>query len=186
MESACSGPRSISGLRAASIWRVPRKRVYLPCGEGAQRGASSSRRSRRRRSSSRLGGKVPGFGSFSEGVQLEAVPRAHAPRAACALPRLRLRDPHLHQPAHVLALVEHRLFRAPRVHDAHGVVDRDRRLGDVGRDDHLAHAVRHALEDGRLLGGRERRVQRQEAEGGGVVEAAVAAEEVEQRPDATA
>ena len=48
-------------------------------------------------------------GSAVPRVELEGVPGAHAPRAACALPALGLRDPHVDELAHLLPFVEHRL-----------------------------------------------------------------------------
>mmetsp|Transcript_47802 Transcript_47802/g.154566 ORF Transcript_47802/g.154566 Transcript_47802/m.154566 type:complete len:478 (-) Transcript_47802:2130-3563(-) len=116
-------------------------------------------------------------------VQLEGVPGTHATGTAGALPRLRLRDPHVDQPPHLLPLVKHSRLRAAGVNHKDGVVDGDGRFGDVGRQHHLAHARRHHVEDCRLLGGRERRVEWQHAKGGAVTKPARGAHRVVERGD---
>ena len=53
---------------------------------------------------------------------------------------------------------------APAVDDVDDAVDRDGRLGNVGRDDDLAHAARRRAEDGRLLLRGEVGVEREDEE----------------------
>ena len=48
-----------------------------------------------------------------------------------------LRDPNFYQPAHLLALVKCRLLRTAGVYDEDRIIDGDRCLGDVRREDHL-------------------------------------------------
>lgn len=94
------------------------------------------------------------------GVQEEGLARAHAAGAADALARVLRRDPHLLQRGHALALLIGALLDSAGVDDKLDVVDRDRGLGDVGREHDLAHAGRRVPEDERLLLRGERRVQR--------------------------
>ena len=61
----------------------------------------------------------------------------HLPTSRYISLHLGLRDPHVDEAAHLLALVEHALLRAAAVDDEDGVVDGDRGLGDVGREHHL-------------------------------------------------
>ena len=48
-----------------------------------------------------------------------------------------LRDPNFDQPAHLLALVKCRLLRTAGVYDEYRIIDGDRCLGDIRREDHL-------------------------------------------------
>ena len=56
------------------------------------------------------------------------------------------------------------LLDARAVEDVDDVVDRDGRLGDVGRDDHLPHPARRPVKDAQLIRRGERRVQREHAQ----------------------
>ena len=67
-------------------------------------------------------------------VKFEDVPGPHATRTAGTLACLGLRDPDVDQTAHLLLLVEKHLLGAARVDDEDGIIDGDRRFGDVGRD----------------------------------------------------
>ena len=67
------------------------------------------------------------------------------------LPRRRLRSPRLNELDDSRLRIEGILLDAPAIDDVHDAVNRDGRLGDVGRDDTLAEAGLDGAEDGGLL-----------------------------------
>ena len=97
-------------------------------------------------------------------VQAETLPRPRAARAAAPLPRARLRNRRDDERVHAHLRVEHLLLREPRIDDVVDTVDRQRRLRDVRRDDHLPAPRGRGLEDARLHLGRQGRVHREDVE----------------------
>uniref|UniRef100_A0A8R7K0H9 Uncharacterized protein n=1 Tax=Triticum urartu TaxID=4572 RepID=A0A8R7K0H9_TRIUA len=89
--------------------------------------------------------------------EAEALARARAPRPAGALVRRRLGDGLHAQRLHARARVVRLELAEARVDHVLDPVDGQRRLGDVGRQNHLAGALRRRLEDlGLELGGQVR------------------------------
>ena len=85
------------------------------------------------------------------GVEPVAGPGARAAGAALALLGARAAHPALLQAPDPAARVVQHLLAAARVHNEPDAVDRDARLGDVCRQDALAHAGLHGVEDAVLV-----------------------------------
>ena len=98
------------------------------------------------------------------GVQSEALARRDAAGAAGALVGTRLRHRRHDQTLHPRARVVRVLLGEAGVDHVDDVVDRDRRLRNVGRQHHLPRARRSGLEDFRLLIGGEGRIDREDDE----------------------
>eukprot|EP00160_Parvularia_atlantis_P012499 Unigene2510_Nuclearia_a/m.7759 Unigene2510_Nuclearia_a/g.7759 ORF Unigene2510_Nuclearia_a/g.7759 Unigene2510_Nuclearia_a/m.7759 type:complete len:663 (+) Unigene2510_Nuclearia_a:721-2709(+) len=112
----------------------------------------------------------------ARGDETEAHAVLHTTRAARALHAGRLRRPCQPQALQLCVLVAVHLLDQAKVDDVAHVGHRDRRLGDVGRDDDLAHAPVGAAEDTLLLVAVEGRVQREHDQAAlkvGVVDALV-------------
>mmetsp|Transcript_52506 Transcript_52506/g.135533 ORF Transcript_52506/g.135533 Transcript_52506/m.135533 type:complete len:406 (+) Transcript_52506:150-1367(+) len=97
-------------------------------------------------------------------VEAEALPRARPPCTTRALHCARLRDRRDQQRIHMRPGVVQALLEESRIYDIDHAVDRERGLGDVCGDDHLAHAFRGQREDLPLLLHRQRGVERQHHE----------------------
>ena len=86
----------------------------------------------------------------SANAQSEALAGRHAARAARALIGRRLADRRDQQRLHAGARREALLLAEARVDHVHNAVDGERRLGNVGRQHHLARAGWRRLENARL------------------------------------
>mmetsp|Transcript_9675 Transcript_9675/g.29315 ORF Transcript_9675/g.29315 Transcript_9675/m.29315 type:complete len:316 (+) Transcript_9675:1228-2175(+) len=95
------------------------------------------------------------------GEHAEAHTGTHTARAATPLLRGGPADPSLLQPQDAALGVVRHLLSAPAVDDERDVVDRDRRLRHVGRDDDLGRARGRARKDLCLVARGQRAVQRQ-------------------------
>ena len=91
--------------------------------------------------------------------QVEGHAGLAPPGATAPLLGVGAADCHVVERLHAPLRVEALLFHAPRIDDVSAVVDGHRRLGNVRREHHLAHARRWPIEDSALLLGGEKRVQ---------------------------
>mmetsp|Transcript_6374 Transcript_6374/g.13907 ORF Transcript_6374/g.13907 Transcript_6374/m.13907 type:complete len:252 (+) Transcript_6374:352-1107(+) len=89
------------------------------------------------------------------GVETEALAGASATGAAGALVRARLRDWEHRERVHAHARIVHFELAVARIDDVFDPVDRERRLGDVCRNDHLSRAAFSLVEDLGLELGRQ-------------------------------
>ena len=90
-----------------------------------------------------------------------------------------MRFQHRHRRERVVGL----LLDLARIDDEHDVIDGDASLGDVRRQDDLAHAAGGRLEDAALVGALHHRVQRVDDVAIAVAEAPVIEDQVAQRHD---
>jgi len=102
------------------------------------------------------------FSNFSRKIKIAHLPRACAARTTGSLLGRGLADPELLQLHHVDLLVDAHLLDLARVDDEANAVNRDRRFGNVGREDALAHAVGGNVKHLVLLLDRKRAVQHED------------------------